>query len=224
MEYKIDVEKQSGEQGEKPADQRELDHLTGTLKKSVAEALIASLLNRNRSGALLMCDVNNMKRINDQYGHLAGDECLKRVSQILAFMIRQDDIFCRSGGDEFLIFMPNCQDVQQSEEICQRIEKRFRTTGKQEKGQIPLSVTAVVVLWQPGDDCKKLLERADMELQKRKSLLRMEREKKNSGGDHYIKDASRIRKELMEQIRKPGRTVRIMRHLKGYTVFWSGGS
>lgn len=205
------------------ADMRERDGLTGILKKSAAESRITSMMKRNRSGALLLCDVDCLKRINDQYGHVAGDECLKEVAQILAYMVRQNDILGRYGGDEFLIFMPDCRDGQQAEEICKRVEKRFRVKGGTGKDKIALSVTAVSALWKPGDTCQSLLERADAELQKRKAALHIEGEQKNSGKDHYEKDARRIRKELIEQIRKPGAYCQDYETFKGIYRFLERG-
>ena len=98
----------------------------------------------------MLCDVNRLSQINDQYGHPAGDACLKEVAQILAYMIREEDILGRCGGDDFFIFMPNCEETRQTEEICERIENRFRLNGGKGKHKIALSVTAVSVLRQPG--------------------------------------------------------------------------
>lgn len=190
--------------GENQTEMSELDRLTGIWKKKAAEARIASEMYRNRRGALVLCDVNRLKQINDQYGHLAGDECLKEVAQILTYMIRGKDILGRCGGGDFLIFMPDCQDIQQAEEICRRIENRFHMNGGKGKHKIALSVTAVSALRQPGDTCRSLLERAEAELWKRKADTEINGKQRSGREDHYIKDARRIRKDLIEQIRKPG--------------------
>lgn len=80
-----------------------LDSLTGVLKKNAAEERIASIVNREHAGTIFLCDVDRLRKINNQYGHLAGDECLKQVAQILDYMTHQDDILGRYGGDEFLM-------------------------------------------------------------------------------------------------------------------------
>nr|WP_300807652.1 GGDEF domain-containing protein [uncultured Acetatifactor sp.] len=182
----------------------ELDGLTGILKKSVAEARITSMLSGNPGGTLFLCDLDNLRRINNQHGHLAGDECLKEAAQIIMYMIRPGDIFGRRGGDEFLIFMPGCSDAVQAEEICGRIENRFRVGKGKEKGRIPFTVTAVCAVWQPSDTCRGLLGRADEALAARRASLCQPDTGKEKRKDQYIKDANRIRKELIEQIRKPG--------------------
>ncbi|RRK32719.1 GGDEF domain-containing protein [Schaedlerella arabinosiphila] len=204
----------------KRGEMRELDYLTGILKKSAAESRMTSAMNRNRSGALVLCDVNRLRQINDQYGHPAGDECLKEAAQVLTYMIRENDILGRYGGDHFLIFIPNCQEIQQAQEICERIEKRFRMNGGKGKNEIAFSVTAVSVLRQPGDTCRSLLERADAELRRRKSDTGG---RKSRGQDHYVKDARRIRKDLIEQIRKPGAYCQDYETFKGIYRFLERG-
>lgn len=189
--------------GKKPATE-ERDGLTGILKKSVAEARITSMISESRGGALFLCDMDNLRRINNQHGHLAGDECLKEAARILMYMICPNDILGRRSGDEFLIFMPGCRDMGQAEEICQRIENRFRTGRGKERGRIPFTVTAVCAVWQPGDTCRGLLGRADEELEARRAEAYRADEWKEKRKDQYIKDANRVRKELIEQIRKPG--------------------
>lgn len=181
----------------------ELDSLTGILKKSTAETRITAMLNARQGGTLFLCDIDNLRRINDQYGHLAGDECLQEAAQILLYMTHPDDIYGRRSGDEFLIYMPGCRTAEQAEEICRRIENRFRTGRGKDKDRIPFTVTAVYAASQTGDTCRSLLRRAEAQLEERRAeFLSEERQEKRK--DQYIKDVNRVRKELMEQIRKPG--------------------
>lgn len=206
--------------GKKPGAE-ERDSLTGILKKNIAEARIASGLNRNRAGTLFLCDVDDLKKINDQYGHLAGDECLKETARILLYMIHPEDIFGRSGGDEFLIFMPSCREERNAQEVCQRIEKRFRANKR--KNKISFSVTVVYAVWKPGDTCQKLFARADEELRERKAGVHMSGAQKKESADHYIKDVRRVRRELIEQIRKPGAYCQDYEAFKGIYRFLERG-
>lgn len=201
----------------------DLDNLTGVLKKKAAEARIVSMMCKNRSGALLVCDVDRMKRINDQYGHLIGDECLKEVSQVLSYMIRQGDVLGRYGGDEFLIFMSGCLDMEEAQAACRRIENRLRIAAGKGREKIPLSVTAICVLRRPGDTCQSLFERADIELQKHKAAPCMTGEQENWKKDQYIKDARKIRRELIEQIKKTGAYCQDYETFKGIYRFLERG-
>lgn len=197
------------------------DSLTGVLKKNVAEAQIISVLNRNRAGALFLCDVDDLKKINDRYGHQAGDECLKETARILEYMIRSNDILGRHGGDEFLIFMPDCNDIGIASEFCKRIEKRFRVN--KENSKLSYSVTAVCAVWQPGDTCQKLFERAGEELEKRKNAPGVSAVRKRAEKDSYLKDVRRVRSELIEQIRKPGAYCQDYETFKGIYRFLERG-
>lgn len=66
----------------------------------------------NPKGALLVIDVDNFKLVNDSNGHDCGDRVLKQVSSALRNSFRSTDIIGRIGGDEFLIFLPNCIDPE----------------------------------------------------------------------------------------------------------------
>ena len=67
------------------------------------------VLNNNiRYDVVVMCDIDNFKLINDNYGHIVGDEVLKLVSQMLNSMTRDNDFVCRYGGDEFAIILNKC--------------------------------------------------------------------------------------------------------------------
>ncbi len=197
------------------------DSLTGVLKKNIAEAQIVSALNRNRAGALFLCDVDDLKKINDRYGHQVGDECLKETARVLECMIRSNDIFGRYSGDEFLIFMPDCNDIRIASEFCKRIEKRFRVN--KENSKLSYSVTAVCAVWQSGDTCQKLFERADGELEKRKIAPGLPAARKKEEKDSYVKDVRLVRSELIEQIRKPGAYCQDYETFKGIYRFLERG-
>lgn len=217
------TQKISGKSSEKPPKAEELDRLTGILKKSIAETRVASMINGNQGGALFLCDMDNLKKINDQHGHLAGDECLKEAAQILEYMIQPDDIIGRRSGDEFLIFMPHCKNMQQAENTCKRIENRFRANKGKDKKKIPFSVTTVYALWQPGDTSRSLFRRADEELERRRASLYLSDERNQKRKDHYIKDVNRVRKELIEQIQKPGAYCQDYETFKGIYRFLERG-
>ena len=74
--------------------------------------------------ALVYFDIDKFKAINDTYGHIKGDEVLKNVGQAMLNNVRDTDIPCRYGGDEFCIILPEC-DVKQARVICEKIIKEF---------------------------------------------------------------------------------------------------
>lgn len=198
---------ETGKRNRRPVQKQQkasrLDGLTAVLQDDAARARIREMLSRDPGGTLFLCDVDGMKRINEQHGHLMGDKCLRETAKILSYMIRPDDILGRLGGDEFLIFMSGCREVQQAEEACRRMENRFRATGGRKK-RVSFSVTIVWSQWQPGDTAGSLFRRAEAELKKRRAAAGEAGKEEEEGKDHYSEDVRQVRRELIEQIQKPG--------------------
>ncbi len=94
----------------KLADMAKIDSLTNTLNRRAFRELLTKEVARSaRSGhtfSLAMIDIDNFKDLNDSYGHAYGDYILKKFSEIISGNIRQNDIFCRWGGEEFIILLP----------------------------------------------------------------------------------------------------------------------
>jgi two-component system cell cycle response regulator len=87
-----------------------IDGLTGIHnKRYLVEQLDRELSRATRHGrplALVICDVDHFKRVNDEFGHLAGDHVLKEVAQLAKSRLRPDDVIARYGGEEFAVILP----------------------------------------------------------------------------------------------------------------------
>lgn len=86
----------------------ERDSLTHLYNRGATEQLIRKYLENagtRQSGAMLILDVDDFKRINDSFGHLCGDQILRSVAAVLQSIFRANDVVGRIGGDEYLIFM-----------------------------------------------------------------------------------------------------------------------
>lgn len=97
---------------EQLAEQSVRDPLTGLFnRRYMEESLKREILRAAREQAtigIVMTDIDFFKRFNDRYGHSAGDELLARIGQYLRSSIRGSDVVCRYGGEEFILFLPEC--------------------------------------------------------------------------------------------------------------------
>jgi diguanylate cyclase (GGDEF)-like protein len=109
-------------------------------------------------------DLNDFKRINDSYGHAAGDQVLQEFALRLNRVIRGSDLAVRLGGDEFLVLLPECTLEQ-----VQTVLGRLGSIEVEWQGQqIPVTFSAGWRQYEMGDRPEKLLERADQALYARK--------------------------------------------------------
>jgi diguanylate cyclase (GGDEF)-like protein len=89
------------------------DYLTGAFKKSYFITELTKEFYRffrhKRSVSLLMMDIDNFKELNDMHGHLAGDRILAQLGELINREIRLEDLFCRYGGEEFALLLPELE-------------------------------------------------------------------------------------------------------------------
>ena len=89
-----------------------IDQLTGVYNRRILNYI-------NEFSVIVMCDIDDFKKINDSYGHDVGDLALKILAKELYSNIRINDVVCRYGGDEFLIIFNDCN----KEVVCERMRK-----------------------------------------------------------------------------------------------------
>jgi|GEM_PF-2362460 diguanylate cyclase (GGDEF) domain len=101
------------------------DPMTGVYNKVTAEALIQQILENQHSNtlhALMIIDIDNFKQVNDERGHLIGDQMLIKIADIVERNFRKQDIIARVGGDEFIVFMQSAGSyemiAQKAESVC----------------------------------------------------------------------------------------------------------
>jgi two-component system, cell cycle response regulator len=114
---------------------------------------------------LVMFDLDHFKRVNDEFGHLAGDYVLKRVAEMIQKKhIRKEECFARYGGEEFSIVLPDTpadRGAILSEKIRQGIEE---TKFEFEQNLIPVTVSMGVTMMTKGDTQDSFIARADEKL------------------------------------------------------------
>ncbi len=138
-----------------------LDPLTGLHNRRFAQDRLAAEIARSQrhghSLTVLLLDIDDLKQLNDRYGHLAGDLALKTFAQRLMGAIRGSDLAVRISGDEFMVLLPECQPGQ-----VQRVLDRLRPLEIDLNGEkVSFSSSPGWTDYQPGELLEELIKRAD---------------------------------------------------------------
>ena len=149
------------------------DQLTGLFNRwgflDYVKSITDNPLNTNRKIMVLYADMDNLKTINDEYGHDDGDFALKEIASILREAFRNTDVVCRYGGDEFVAFamigIPNYSNIMKLRiaEITER-----HNQAAQKPYRIEMSTGICETVCTPDLDIDKILEEADRKLYEEK--------------------------------------------------------
>jgi diguanylate cyclase (GGDEF)-like protein len=155
-----------------------MDPLTHLWNRRGASVLMKAAFSKadERNGPLTVAllDLDNFKRVNDNYGHQSGDEVLRKVASRLLSAVRSEDAVFRIGGDEFLVLMADT-DAKIASRVAERIRRAITDTPVPTRdGAMPVSVSVGFTVRQPRDPipADTLIERADQALMQSKAAGR----------------------------------------------------
>lgn len=147
--YKIDLEKQS---------------ITDTLtdignRRYFENKVVEEISNAKRYGyplSFIMLDIDFFKQVNDEHGHGVGDSVLVEYTKLISSIIRNGDIFCRIGGEEFIIVLPHA-----AKEPATLLAEKLREEVYNYKKVLPITMSFGVVEYITGEDLEHILKRVD---------------------------------------------------------------
>jgi diguanylate cyclase len=144
------------------------DSLTGLPNREFYQQRLEQELQRiKRYGgklSLMVCDVDLFKRINDNYGHLAGDKVLNIIAKSLQKNLRSSDFIARYGGEEFVALMPETSTAE-AKIIAEKLRKKVeRSPFNFKKEPIQITVSFGISEFAPGESADEVFSRADKAL------------------------------------------------------------
>ena len=152
----------------------ETDALTGLHNRVWFEEVFPKQLELcERTGqhaCLLMIDIDHFKRVNDQYGHVVGDDALRHVAMLLRRNLRSTDLCARYGGEEIIVLMPGAE-LSQAGLTAERLREAIASTPLHlsDERQVTLQVSGGIAQWPPGTGLQDLVRAADQALYRAKN-------------------------------------------------------
>jgi diguanylate cyclase (GGDEF)-like protein len=146
----------------------ETDELTKAYNRrffdEILDALVETYKNKTAPFSLIIFDIDDFKKINDTYGHDAGDLILKRISELVKANIRQEDIFCRMSREEFAIILKKI-DIFGAYVVSEKLRKIVETTNFTYKDKtIKTTISLGVAEFGKNDTKETLFKKADRAL------------------------------------------------------------
>jgi two-component system cell cycle response regulator len=149
------------------------DSLTGLYNRRALLGKLSELINfANRykeDFSLIMLDIDYFKRVNDRYGHLAGDEVLEKIATSISRNVRDTDVVGRYGGEEFIIVLPKT-NLSSSWVVAERLRTIIEKAEMKDSAGSTFAITVSqgLVGWERNEDATSLISRADEALYKAK--------------------------------------------------------
>lgn len=138
------------------------DGLTGCYNRGFLQKALEQEIEQVRRHpaplSLIMADLDHFKAVNDSFGHAAGDRVLTATADLVRDVVRRSDLFCRWGGEEFLLLCPHTPPAEAAH-LAERVLAALRAHGDAEAGVITASLG--VASWRPGESYEALLRRVD---------------------------------------------------------------
>ncbi|MCX4186958.1 sensor domain-containing diguanylate cyclase [Methylophaga sp. OBS4] len=149
------------------------DKLTGAASRQVFDVLFKQAVSRakrkHQALSVILIDIDHFKNINDSYGHHYGDQVLAATARIISSHVRDDDVLCRWGGEEFLLLLNSCsreRAVEIAETIRQSVKSHPFQYGKE---NLSITISAGVAEYQRDELMTSLIERSDQALYQAKN-------------------------------------------------------
>jgi diguanylate cyclase (GGDEF)-like protein/PAS domain S-box-containing protein len=153
------------------------DAMTGVLNRRTGLEMLEQQIKiaKRRPMKFTICyvDINNLKYVNDNFGHIDGDFMILKVVETIKANLREADVVCRLGGDEFMIIFIDCNEIQ-ARTIIERISKALDDYNKKKEKPYPITISKGFAEYMPGEEinAEELIALADIEMYRDKQVMK----------------------------------------------------
>lgn len=146
------------------------DSLTKLLNRHGMESVLAGKIEGGKAFSLVMVDLDHFKGVNDQHGHLAGDDLLKQFADELKTSLRVADVIGRWGGDEFMVLLDG--HAEEADALVERMRRMvvgdYSLGLGETKVKVLVEASFGIADYKPGESCAALIARADAAMYSKK--------------------------------------------------------
>ncbi len=141
------------------------DALTGLMNRREIvrklQGITSGIRHPGRATALLFCDIDRFKNVNDVHGHAAGDEVLRMLAERISASVRSDDAAARIGGDEFLVVLTGTHGLEEAVAVAEKIREAASEAVIVDHAQVSATLSIGVTLVHPGESIGDIIAHAD---------------------------------------------------------------
>lgn len=153
------------------------DHLTGVYNRGAGikafETYIGNPRNKGKEITICFMDLNRLKEVNDRFGHSEGDQLILAFVEVVKSMVKNEDIFCRMGGDEFMVVLIGAgREVGQAfkQQLTERLHDRSKKSGKDYEYSVSIGLNHFTA--KEETDITYVIEQADTLMYRDKAIYR----------------------------------------------------
>ena len=153
-----------------------IDEVTGLLNRAEVLQHLGDLVARGRRRgdhvAVLFCDIDWFKNVNDKYGHATGDEVLRVTAERISTTIRKDDVAARFGGDEFLVALTGIHEREEALSVAEKMRLACREAIDMPEAVVHVTVSIGVAFACAGEPVDEVIADADRAMYRAKQTGR----------------------------------------------------
>jgi diguanylate cyclase (GGDEF)-like protein len=149
------------------------DQLTGVYNRVYFDELLDDIEVRGQYPvSVLLGDLDDLKIVNDELGHVNGDDLLRKTAVLIDSSLRKEDTIARYGGDEFVVILPGTNE-QSAQRVLERIQERIRHYNARKKGPAISITIGSATAYDQSIPLKQVFELADKDMYQKKQLKKL---------------------------------------------------